>query len=89
MCAWGQEVMCLVPVRADDSHIGVAYWKWAGVDACLAPMVNALNKAGILTRTCCCGHGKRPGEIRLWNGMVVGVPTDGLATKMHKGVPPL
>lgn len=73
MCEWGQEVLCLVPLMAEDAAEGVAIWKLKGIDRCLAPMVNELNRAGILTRTCCCGHGKRPGEIRLQNGMVVGI----------------
>lgn len=77
MCAWGQNALCLVPVDARDSHAGVGFWKLVGVDRCLASTVNELNRAGFLTRTCCCGHGARPGEIRLQSGLVVGVPAVG------------
>jgi hypothetical protein len=33
-----------------------------------ADTVNALNKGGILTRSCCCGHGKAEGSILLQDG---------------------
>jgi hypothetical protein len=38
------------------------------VDACIAPIVTALNDAGIATVASCCGHGKRPGIIALEDG---------------------
>jgi len=63
--------MCLVPVHADDSCTGTMRWAWKGVDACLSDRVNDLNAAGRLTRTCCCGHGKTPGEIILHDGTVI------------------
>lgn len=33
------------------------------IDACLAPLVIALNRRGIETLGCCCGHGYGGGEI--------------------------
>lgn len=39
--------------------------QWAGVDSCIAPLVQALNSAGIQTVASCCGHGHRPGSIIL------------------------
>jgi hypothetical protein len=35
------------------------------IDACIYPIVKALNDAGIITIASCCGHGKRPGNIAL------------------------
>lgn len=40
----------------------------AGVDPCIAPIVQALNDAGIQTLASCCGHGHRPGSIILEDG---------------------
>lgn len=40
----------------------------AGVDPCIAPIVQALNDAGIQTLASCCGHGHRPGSIVLEDG---------------------
>ena len=39
-----------------------------GVDACIAPLIRALNEAGIETIASCCGHGRRPGNICLRDG---------------------
>jgi hypothetical protein len=38
------------------------------VDSCIAPIVEALNKAGIYTAGCCCGHGETEGNIILHDG---------------------
>ena len=40
----------------------------APVDPCIAPLVQALNDAGIQTSASCCGHGHRPGIINLSDG---------------------
>ncbi|MFC6487304.1 hypothetical protein [Nitratireductor sp. GCM10026969] len=37
-------------------------------DPCIAPIVRALNNAGIRTVASCCGHGFRPGTIALADG---------------------
>lgn len=68
MCAWGTETICRVPVPANLSHTGQFHWAEKGVDSCIADLVNALNAAGIFTAGCCCGHGKRPGDIILHDG---------------------
>lgn len=57
-----------VPIAADLSHTGEKRWDWKAVDACIAPLVNALNQAGIETRGCCCGHGWADGSILLQDG---------------------
>jgi hypothetical protein len=38
------------------------------VDACIAPIVQALNEVGIGTKACCCGHGNANGNIALADG---------------------
>jgi len=38
------------------------------IDRCIAPLVDALNKAGISTERCRCGHGVWPGWIHLKDG---------------------
>lgn len=38
------------------------------IDTCIAPIVQALNNTGVATIACCCGHGKRPGNIALTDG---------------------
>lgn len=40
----------------------------AGIDACLVPIIDALNAARIPTVASCCGHGRRPGNIMLKDG---------------------
>lgn len=71
MCKWGTVELVTVMIPADLSHTGVAYQKLVGVDACIAPLVRALNNAGIPTRACCCGHGKGQGRIDLHDGRVL------------------
>lgn len=42
---------------------------WILVDACIAPLVKALNRAGSIgTVASCCGHGRHPGNIMLADG---------------------
>ena len=38
------------------------------VDRCIAPIIVALNAAGLPTRASCCGHGRQPGRISLRDG---------------------
>ena len=37
-------------------------------DPCIAPIIAALNSAGLATKASCCGHGYRPGRISLRDG---------------------
>lgn len=53
---------------AELSHTGRARPEVKAVDACIAPIVNALNAGGVLTANCCCGHGRGPGWIALYDG---------------------
>ena len=60
--------MLHVPIPAHLSYTGAARWDWKAVDRCIAPLVAALNNAGIWTASSCCGHGREDGEIILQDG---------------------
>ena len=68
MCQHGHEVLCWVYVCPEDSYTGSGRWALKGIDACLADQVKALNAAGRLTRSCCCGHGEGVATIILHDG---------------------
>lgn len=68
MCQWGDTVILSVFIPANLSYTGMARWDYKPIDRCLAPIVSALNSAGIYTASCCCGHGKEAGEIILHDG---------------------
>ncbi len=77
MCQHGDEVILRVPMPAHLSHTGAFRWADKGVDRCIAPIVQALNDAGIYTANCCCGHGKANGEIILHDGRILQIiPAD-------------
>jgi hypothetical protein len=68
MCDWGTEVLVNVKIPADLSHTGTAYERQFGIDACIAPIVDALQRGGVDMRGSCCGHGKAQGSIELADG---------------------
>lgn len=45
-------------------------------DPCIAPLVKALNDAGIKTIASCCGHGHRPPSIILSDGREIIIARD-------------
>jgi len=61
----------LVKIPADISGTGFARFKYEAIDACIAPLVEALQKGAVDMRGSCCGHGKRLGEIHLQDGRVL------------------
>lgn len=61
MCKYGTTRAALV-TKADGS------WGFVDVDACIQPVVESLNVAGLITVASCCGHGHRPGNIALAGG---------------------
>lgn len=73
MCEWGNDVVLYVPIPAHLSHTGALHWDYKGVDACLAPLIQALNDAGIFTSNSCCGHGQSAGTIHLHDGRVLSI----------------
>lgn len=61
MCKWGTDKFIFVIRRNHpDSKDG---WHRIVVDACIADYVQKMNDRGIITRGCCCGHGKEPGSV--------------------------
>lgn len=78
MCKHGDTVKLLVPMPAHLSHTGKFRWAVKSVDRCIAPLVATLNAAGVYTANCCCGHGKRRGEIILHDGrvLIISKPND-------------
>lgn len=76
MCEHGTNVLMYVPIPAEIAFDGKFRWDWKDVDACLAPMIQALNDAGIYTTNCCCGHGKSNGKIYLHDGRVLEITKD-------------
>lgn len=68
MCNHNDTIRLHVPIPADHSHTGEFRWGYKPVDRCIAPIVQALNAAGIMTVNACCGHGDGPGAIALHDG---------------------
>lgn len=67
MCKHGNTLQIQLPL------VGNFRFGYADVDKCLIPIIRALNKAGVHTKGCCCGHGKRIGYIHLADGRYLGV----------------
>jgi len=65
MCKWGKTERVRVKIAAELSHTGKTRWAVKGIDSCIAPIVNSLQKAGIDMYSSCCGHGEYKGEIEL------------------------
>lgn len=57
-----------VLIPAELSYTGRDRYALKSIDACIAPIVRALNDAGMCTVSLCCGHGKVPGVISLLDG---------------------
>jgi len=71
MCKWGTYEEVIVPIPPDLSCDGEFHMAMKKIDACIAPIVKALNQGGVYTRSCCCGHGERDGHIDLWDGRIL------------------
>ena len=90
MCEWGNTVKLSLKTPADLSSTGEDKWRDWDIDACIAPIVKALQDAGIDMRASCCGHGKTLGSIVLADGRellispcVVAHQNARLATKLY------
>ena len=68
MCDDRESVKVYVRIPADLSCDGKEKRKYAKIDRCIAPIVEALQRGGIDMRGSCCGHGKRRGRITLQDG---------------------
>ena len=71
MCDWGTDRMVEVRIAPDLSSTGEEKWKAVGIDACIADIVEALQRGGINMRASCCGHGQGDGRIDLADGRVL------------------
>ncbi len=67
MCKHGNTVEMELPI------VGNFRFGKADIDSCIAPIIKALNDAGLLTIGCCCGHGNRIGYIHFKDGRYLGV----------------
>jgi len=79
MCKQGTEIVLNVPIPHDLAWNGTPHWSNKTIDNCIAPLVQALNNAGIYTASCCCGHSEELGHIWLQDGRVLIILPD--ATK--------
>lgn len=72
MCEHGVTTRVPVTMPARLSHTGEDRPFEASIDSCIAPIVAALNAAGIRTDASCCGHGTGPGStITNWRGRLM------------------
>jgi len=71
MCKFGEDVVLYVPIPEKLSYTGKFRWDYKGIDSCIAPIVKALNDAGIYTSQSCCGHGRYKGTIHLHDGRIL------------------
>ena len=68
MCMYGKVKYVRVKIPADLSCTGREKWRDVQIDSCIAPIVRALQDAGIDMRGSCCGHGRGIGDIQLQDG---------------------
>lgn len=81
MCKWGTRELVKLHKPDYKGH------PVADVDACIAPIVQALNDAGIETAACCCGHNKGFGNIALKDGRELIISPDfALSRKLDKTI---
>ena len=76
MCEHGDTVSLSVPTFRH----GIFPYKVKEIDRCIAPIIANLNAAGMHTVASCCGHGKNPGEILLYDGRVLRICNKTLST---------
>lgn len=88
MCQWGTYEHVEVTVPARLSHTGEDRKAVKSIDACIAPLVKALNDAGVSTIASCCGHGNRNGSIILGDGREIIIARDyDEARAMERAIP--
>jgi hypothetical protein len=71
MCSHGDTVDVAVTIDWSLSFEGVSVVKNKPIDRCIAPIVAALEAAGIYMYSSCCGHYQSDGEILLVDGRVL------------------
>jgi len=73
-----------VKISADLSRTGKTRWATKKIDYCIAPIVKALQDAGIDMRGSCCGHGESKGTILLQDGRVLVIKGDYIGRGLDK-----
>lgn len=68
MCKWGTDTPLEVTIAAHLSSTGEERKRVFGIDSCIAPIVDALERGGIRMLASCCGHGQADGYIDLADG---------------------
>ena len=68
LCKWGDCEQVDVIIPASHSSTGKDKPKTVPIDSCIAPIVIALNEAGVPTLASCCGHERGAGSIMLVDG---------------------
>jgi hypothetical protein len=82
MCKWGTTTLVHIPTASYRGEVG----RERGVDSCIAPIVKALNDAGIGTVASCCGHGRPPGTIALVDGRELLIAPDYETTRRWEAI---
>lgn len=77
MCKWGTYEKVEVTIPAELSYTGEERKAVKKIDKCIAPIVRALEQAGIKMSASCCGHGKVDGRIDLQDGRILIIKQDG------------
>lgn len=72
MCDQHSTVLVEIPGASEREHLGTKRY----IDACISPLVNALNWGGFPTVSSCCGHGNRPGVVALADGRWLVIAAD-------------
>lgn len=71
MCDHANREAAMVVLAVDAAGVPTVW-----CDPCLAPLVKALNDAGIATVASCCGHGRQPGTVALADGRELVIAAD-------------
>ena len=71
MCAHGTTTRLRLKTMAHLSATGEDRWRDWEIDSCIAPIVAALQAAGIDMLASCCGHGQAVGRIDLADGRIL------------------
>jgi hypothetical protein len=56
------------------------------IDKCMVPLIKALQKFGIKTRACCCGHGKRIDGKKINNHIILSAEGAEFGMKEEDGI---
>ena len=77
MCKDGTWTEVWVKIPAELCCDGIEKMKFAKIDSCIAPIVDALQRGGIDMTGSCCGHGRKDGNIALKDGRVLVIKENG------------